>query len=59
MLSESAPVGVPENEPPDDLGTASLTVERLRRFLTDPATPAENAEAERRLNAIVSQARQT
>lgn len=40
---------VSQREVPDDLGTASLTTDRIRRFLRAPQTPAERAEAERRL----------
>lgn len=46
------PAEVPAAEPGDDLGTVSLTIDRLRRFLHGPPTAADRAEARRRLDRL-------
>ena len=43
---------VPANHLVDDLGAASVTLDRLRRFLDGPPTDAERAEARRRLDSL-------
>lgn len=39
----------------DDLGSAAVTVHRLRHFLHGPATPAERAAARRFLDTLAEQ----
>lgn len=56
---QSLPADAGDVEPLDDLAAVSLTMDRLRRFLTDPPTPYEEAEARRRMDAITGRTDRT
>jgi hypothetical protein len=47
-----SPSEIPPSEPLDDLGAASVTIGQLRRFLTEPAAPAEDAGAQQWLDRL-------
>jgi hypothetical protein len=43
---------IPAAEPLDDLDAVSVTIDQLRRFLTEPAAPAEDAGAQQWLDRL-------
>jgi hypothetical protein len=48
-----SPSEVPAAEPLDDLDAASVTIGQLRRFLTEPAAPAEDAGVQQWLDRLL------